>query len=151
MLFCSTTLLCIFAPTFYDPMKYLLILALSVITSCNLHHQYTKAENALDAGREFINALLQGDFDKASFYMLQDDENNKLLRQFGQKYRKQSAENKRQYQQAVINIFEVDEVTGKETIINYSNSYDKIGHKVKIVNVNGYWMVDFKYTFDGNL
>ena len=36
-------------------------------------------------------------------------------------------------------------------IINYSNSYDKIARKVKVIQRNGNWLVDFKYTFNGNL
>jgi hypothetical protein len=83
--------------------------------------------------------------------MVSSEKNNNLLKQFERKYNKRTPEEKKQYQQAVINIFEVDEITGKETIINYSNSYDKIGHKVRVLNIDGNWMVDFQYTFDGNL
>ena len=36
-------------------------------------------------------------------------------------------------------------------IINYHNSYDNIGRKVKVVKRNNIWLVDFKYTFNGNL
>jgi len=31
------------------------------------------AENSFDAGREFIDGTLKGDFQKASFYMLADE------------------------------------------------------------------------------
>ena len=36
-------------------------------------------------------------------------------------------------------------------IINYKNSYDNTGRKVKVILSNNEWLVDFKYTFDGNL
>ncbi len=109
------------------------------------------AENALDAGREFIDATLKGDFDKANFYMIQDAENKKLLQQYQTKYNAAPKETQFALNQSVINILEVADVTEKETIINYSNSFDKKAHKVKVILANGNWFVDLKYTFDGNL
>jgi hypothetical protein len=132
-------------------MKYLFFIAILAIASCSNQHQYAKAENAFDAGREFIDALLKGDFDKASFYMAADEQNKKLLEQYERKYNAQSSEIKKQYYQSVINILSVDDITEQETIINYSNSYDKKAHKVKVKFINGSWFIDFKFTFDGNL
>lgn len=132
-------------------MKYLLLLFIWLVVSCNHPNKYHKAENALDAGREFINALLKDDFKTAAFYILSDKENSRLLSEFEQKYNKQSAEAKKQYQQAVINIYEVVDITGVETIIQYSNSYDRIRHKLKVLKVHGDWLIDIKYTFDGSL
>ena len=133
-------------------MKYLILIASLLIVSCNSgKRQFTMAENALDAGREFIDATLKGDFDKADFYMLQDAENKKLLQQYQSKYKAEPTETQFAVKQSVINILEVADVTEKETIINYSNSFDKKTHKVKVILTNGNWFVDFKYTFDGNL
>jgi len=133
-------------------MKYLILIASIIIVSCNSgHRQFAKAENALDAGREFIDATLKGDFDKANFYMLLNEENKILLQQYQSKYNTQSKEEQFGLKQSVINILQVNDVTEKETIINYSNSFDKKVHKVKVINKNGDWFVDFKYTFDGNL
>jgi hypothetical protein len=36
------------------------------------HRNYSKAEDAQDAGREFIRASLDGNYDKAKFYLLKD-------------------------------------------------------------------------------
>jgi hypothetical protein len=132
-------------------MKYFFFIALLAIASCSNQHQYTKAENALDAGREFIDALLKGDFTKASFYMAADEQNKKLLEQYETKYNAQSSEIKKQYYQSVINILSVEDITERETTINYSNSYDKIAHKIKAKFINGTWFIDFKFTFDGSL
>lgn len=133
-------------------MKYLILIASLVIVSCNSgKRQFPKAENALDAGREFIDATLKGDFEKAGFYMLSDEENKKLLQQYQTKYNTQSKQDQFALKQSVINILEVNDVSEKETIINYSNSFNKVAHKIKVVNVNGNWLADFKYTFDGNL
>ena len=117
---------------------------------CNVK-KYTKAENPLDAGREFIDACLKGDFDKASYYMLQDDQNNSLLLQQKRNYDVKSNKEKDEYSNASIIIFEDDAVNDSTHVINYQNSYDKVGRKVKVIEHNDTWSVDFKYTFNGNL
>ncbi|MFP5042594.1 hypothetical protein [Parasediminibacterium sp. JCM 36343] len=134
-------------------MKYLtLCIAFLIISACgNPTSDYKDATNALDAGRGFIDACLKGDFIKAGFYMVQDEQNKKYLAQIETQYREKGREGRQQYREASINIAEVDEVTESMTIINYSNSYDKIGHKVKVMLQNGRWLVDFKYTFNPNL
>ncbi|MDE3144731.1 MAG: DUF4878 domain-containing protein [Bacteroidota bacterium] len=133
-------------------MKYLLLFTIILFISCSGGtHQFAKAENALDAGREFIDAILKGNFEKANFYMLNDEANKKLLLGYQTKYNLQSREEKLGLNQSEIIILQVEDVSDKETIINYSNSFDKIKHKIKVINKNGDWFVDFKYTFDGNL
>jgi hypothetical protein len=121
------------------------------VAACGANENYPPAENALDAGREFIDACLKGDFEKAKFYMLQDDVNKKYLQQIENDYRKKDREGRAQYRQASINVAEISDVTETETIINYSNSFDKIGRKVKIIKQENTWLVDLKYTFDPNL
>jgi hypothetical protein len=58
---------------------------------------------------------------------------------------------KKEYHDASITIFEDAVLNDTTHIINFQNSYDKIGRKVKVILHNESWLVDFKYTFDGNL
>lgn len=135
-------------------LKIQLIISLLVTTfcfSCTSEKTYSKAENAFDAGREFIDACLKGDFDKASFYMLQDDKNKDLLLQQKRNYNEKSDQEKEQYKESSIIINEDATINDSTHIINYKNSYDNVGRKVKVVLQNNTWLVDFKYTFDGNL
>lgn len=132
-------------------MKQLLLLILLFTASCKSSNSYENATSALDAGREFIDASLKGDFAKAYFYMLQDVENKKFLDKTETNYREKDRDGREQYRQASINIGKVTDITDKETIINYSNTYDKISYKLKVVFVNNKWVVDFKYTFNTNL
>ena len=127
-----------------------IVLLCCTFFSCGEKH-YTKAENALDAGREFIDGCLKGDFDQASYYMLQDDENKSLLLQQKRNYDAKSKEGKQQYNSASIIIYEDAAVNDSTHVINYQNSYDKVGRKVKVVLKNNTWLVDFKYTFNPNL
>jgi hypothetical protein len=134
-------------------MKYFLFcFSLLFFLSCNNHNvEYKEANSALDAGREFIDACLKGDFVKADYYMLQDDENKKYLQKIEREYREKDRDGRGQYREASINIAEIDNPKEEITIINYSNSYDKIGHKLKIIEKSNKWLVDFKYTFNPNL
>lgn len=118
---------------------------------CGSKNTYPKAENALDAGREFIDACLKGDFTKAQFYMLPDSINSNRLQIIEAEYRLKDRDNRSQYREASINISGVEEVTENEVIVQYQNSYDKIGKKVKVVKQDNAWLVDFKYTFNPNL
>ena len=132
------------------PLQVIIIFFCSFVFSCTEKH-YTKAENALDAGREFIDGCLKGDFDKASYYMLQDDENKSLLLQQKRNYNAKSKTDKQEYNNASIIIYEDATVNDSTHVINYQNSYDKVGRKVKVILKNDTWLVDFKYTFNPNL
>ncbi len=117
----------------------------------SLSNTYAEANNALDAGRYFIDACLKGDFEKAKYYMLPDADNQKQLQQLERAYREKDRDGRQQYREASINIAEIANLSETITIINYSNTYDKIGHKIKVVMQNNKWLVDFKYTFNPNL
>jgi hypothetical protein len=135
-------------------MKYLLfILACVLLFSCkNEDEEYKKAENALDAGREFIQHSLKGKFNTANRYMLQDEDNQFWLAKSIQIFNKYTEQEKAAFNKASININEVNDVTPDSvTIITFSNSYKKVPQKLKVVKYNGEWLVDFKYTFSGNL
>ena len=131
-------------------MKWLLLVCISsvLLFACN---SYTKAEDPLDAAREFIDACLKGDFDKANFYMLQDHENKAQLEKIKANYQARSTSEKRQYNDANIVILEDSAVNDTAEIINYKNSYDKIARKARVVQQDNTWLVDLKYTFNGNL
>ena len=130
---------------------FLLLFFLSLLALCGCSASYPKAENAFDAGREFIDASLKGDWDKAQFYMLRDETNNKRLEKMKDEYRNKSNDEKQQYYNASINILEEDTVSDSVHIINYKNSFDNIARKVKITDTSDGWLVDLSYTFIGNL
>jgi hypothetical protein len=135
-------------------MKYTLaLLCFVVLFSCkNKADEYHTPENALDAGREFISHSLKGKFNTARQYMMQDDENEYWLTKSSQNYNSYSEQEKTGYSNASINILEIDDVQQDSiTIIRYTNSFKNRPQKIKVVKHNGAWVVDFKYTFSGNL
>jgi hypothetical protein len=132
-------------------MQKIALLLLIFFVSCNNKNDYKKPENALEAGREFIDQSLKGHFNKAKKYMLLDDENIYWLNKVSTDYNKLSEQDKTGLSQSSININEVADVTDSVTVINYSNSYKKRSQKVRVIKQNGEWLVDFKYTFSDNL
>jgi hypothetical protein len=132
-------------------MQKLILAALVFLISCNDKSEYKKPENALEAGREFIDNSLKGRFNTAKKYMLADEENIYWLNKVSTDYNKLSEQDKAGLSQASININEVADVSDSVTVINYSNSFKKRSQNVKVVKHKGDWLVDFKYTFSGNL
>jgi hypothetical protein len=131
--------------------QFLQMLLLTILVSCNTTHQYPQAADALDAAREFIDASIKGDFEKANAYMLQDEKNKQLLKEEEEKYRAKTNAQQKQLSESSLQNISIEEVSAKETIVKFKNSIDKTGRKVKVISVNNTWLVDFKYSFNPNL
>lgn len=128
-------------------MKYLLLPVLALICwSCNQQDSYTKAEDAQDAGREFIRASLDGDLKKAKFYLLKDSANLDLLDTWKRKHYDQlSSDDRRQYRDAQIRPVTIEPVNDSLVNYVYTNSFKERDTTVlSVVKVNGEWLVDFK-------
>ena len=107
----------------------------------SLTHQ---AEDAQDAGREFIRASLDGNYEKATFYLLQDSTNQMLMGKWKKDYDQLDADSKNSYKEA--DILPIDVTTQNDSITTYtfSNSYKKDTTRIRIVRINGEWLVDLK-------
>ncbi|PZP46494.1 MAG: hypothetical protein DI598_12020 [Pseudopedobacter saltans] len=133
---------------------YRSIIALFLCVSlfaCKQDPPFEPAQDSMDAGRQFIDGCLKGEFKRASFYMLQDQANVEDLKKMQSAYEKKDADFRVQYRQASILIDHEEPISDSVRIIYYKNSFDKVAHKVKVINRNNNWLVDLKYTFDGNL
>lgn len=132
--------------------KAILLISFFFLTACGRNApQFNKAENPLDACREFIDGSLKGDFKRAKFYMINDSINTAALLKIEKDYFNKTGPEKAQFYDASIIINEDATINDTIHIINYRNSYDKIDRKIKVINRDDTWLVDFKYTFNGNL
>jgi len=124
-------------------MRKILLFTTILLTACGGKQQdYHKAENALDAGREFIGSCLQGDFAKAAFFLLPNEKNSQQLKEIEKAYREKDKEGRQQFRSASINIAGVTEVNDSTTIITYSNSFDKLPHTIQVLKQEDRWLVD---------
>lgn len=114
--------------------------------ACGGNSGYQKAEDAQDAGRQFIRASLDGNYEKAKFYLLKDDDNLTLLKKQQLNYQQLSAEDKRAFADANINPLEIQPVVADSIITyKYHNSFHpKDTTTIRIVKVNNEWLVDLK-------
>jgi hypothetical protein len=106
---------------------------------------YEKAEDAQDAGRQFIRATLDGEHDKAKFYLLHDTTNLLLLKQQESNYNKLSGKEKNQFRESSIRPIEIKPVNDSVTLYKYYNtSNNKDTTTLRIVRINADWVVDLK-------
>ncbi|HEX6333290.1 MAG TPA: hypothetical protein VFZ78_03625 [Flavisolibacter sp.] len=105
------------------------------------------SENDLDAARNFIRAALDRKWPEARRYMLQDSANVERLEKIEAFYINEDREERRGYREASITTHEARKVNDSVTIVHYSNSFKNEKDSLKVVRVNGRWLVDFKYTF----
>jgi hypothetical protein len=126
------------------------VLVTAFLWACNSPGKKAPA-TALDAGREFIRASLDGDFETAETLLLKDTQNLQLFDAYKQLYGKLPADKKRNFKEASYTINKFVEENDSTTLINYSNSYMNKPMEIKLVRMQKNWNVDFKYTYSGNL
>ena len=128
-----------------------LVLFAAVIFSCN---NQTKKEPVtdIDVANTFVRNLLDNDFNEAEKYLLKDETNSQIFERFKKQYSAKDKAILEKYKQADIIVNETSYVTDSVYIFNYSNSYSRTDKTIlKLVRINGKWLVDLKYTFSGNL
>lgn len=125
--------------------KNLLIPSLLVLLmACADEHSFKKAEDAQDAGREFIRASLDGNYEKAYFYLYADSVNRMLLTKWKQDYDRLPADQQQKYKDAEIMPINIQTVNDSTTRYTYTNSYMKDTTTIGIVRIDGEWLVDLK-------
>lgn len=137
-------------------MKILMPAALGlllVFCSCNNSQPApapAASESDLDAARNFIRAALDGKWSQARQFMINDSTNTVLMDMAENKYNQMSGEDQRSYREASIHLFDSRKLGDTATIIHYDNSFQNKKSGLKVVNRNGQWLVDLKYTFFAN-
>lgn len=120
------------------------------LTACNSDERQsssTTSDSDIDAARNFIQAALVGDFEKAKTFMVNDSLNHEGLNAIQRLNERLPKDEKEKYQVASIRIHEDRKVNDSTSIIYYSNSYRNKTDSLKVIKSNGEWLVDFKYIF----
>ncbi|MBC6493108.1 hypothetical protein ACFSQD_02955 [Flavihumibacter stibioxidans] len=118
--------------------------AIFTLLACSNESGFKPAEDAQDAGREFIRASLDGNMKKAEFYMLRDSVNQMIFDKWKTDfYNKLSAEERNKYQNANILPLNIENLNDSTVNYTYSNTYkNRDTTTVRIVRRNGSWLVD---------
>ena len=128
---------------------------IALLSSCS---QTNVPNTDIDVARAFINDILSNNFNEAEKLVLKDnanineDTNKQYFDLFKKQYESKSKEELENYRNADIIINEISTVSDSVSIVNYSTSFLRNkSNKLKMVRVNGQWLVDLKYTFSGNM
>lgn len=107
------------------------------------------SDSNIDAARNFIRAALDGKFKDARSYMIQDSVNMNYLEIAERSYQKSDGFTRNGYRSSSINIHEVKEpLPDSIAVVIYSNSYKNDHDTLKVIRINGQWLVDLKYLFE---
>lgn len=129
---------------------FLLITALSALLSCNNNDRQATtntSDSDIDAARNFIQAALVGDFDKAKKFMVLDSLNIEHLNAIERLNDRQTRQDKEKYQGASIRIHKDRKLNDSTSVVHYSNSYRNKIDSLKVIKTNDQWLVDFKFMF----
>mgnify|MGYP000965601519 CR=1 FL=1 len=105
----------------------------------------------VEVARAFVRNILDDKFDDAEKLLLKDQTNSELFNRFKRDYNSKKKDILNKYKEADIIVNEISYITDTICIFNYSNSYTRDPKKLKVVRVNGRWLIDFQYTFSGNM
>jgi len=121
---------------------------MSLLCACNNSEQSVsnQPENDLDAARTFIRNALDGKFEQAKQLMVKDSTNDQTMDVIERNYERMSEADRVGYRNASIQIHNTKTI-GDTTLVTYSNSYKNQNQNLKLVKLNGQWLVDLKYTF----
>jgi hypothetical protein len=124
--------------------KRILFPALLLAAACNDSHTFKKAEDATDAGRQFIRASLDGNAEKASAYLYTDSTNKMMFNKWKKDYDHMSPDEQQKYKDAEIRVIDIHPVNDSTATFTYTNSYKNDTTTIGIVRINGEWLVDLK-------
>jgi hypothetical protein len=120
------------------------------ISSCNNEKKSTNTD--IEVARVFIKDILESNFKDAETFVLKEETNQQFFELFKKEFESKSKSELESFKNADIIINEISPINDSVSIINYSNSFKKDkSNKLKMIRINGQWMVDLKYTFSGNL
>src|SRR5688572_9680565 len=124
-----------------------LLVCLSACNSDERQSNSTTSDSAVDAARNFIQAALVGDFERATNFMVNDSLNHEDLNAIQRLNERLSKEEKEKYQEASIRIHQDRKLNDSTRIIYYSNSFKNKQDSLKVIKTNNEWLVDFKFMF----
>jgi hypothetical protein len=128
--------------------KIAALILMAAAISCSSNKDYKKAEDAQDAGRQFIRASLDGDYKKARFYLLNDPSNQVLIDKQQANYQQLTEDQKYEYRNADIHPISIKSESDSITSYTYyQTSNVKDTTTIRIVHINGDWLVDLKSAF----
>lgn len=125
-----------------------LIFLLALSTACQQKETSSlTASNEVDAGRKFLRAALDGKFDIAKAYLLQDSLNLNYLDVAARGYERLSQADKENYRGASIIVHENKIENDSIALLIFSNSFKNDQDTLRILKQGDKWFVDLSYLY----
>ena len=123
-------------------MKSMPILLLALFIGCTTPTKgFPPAGSSIEAGRNYVEACLQGDFEKATAYAASNETMKLHTVNTEKNYRNLDKEGRSNFRQASIIIEGITDQDSLHTKMNYQYSLDKKPRQLEIEKTNGKWLV----------
>jgi hypothetical protein len=111
-----------------------------IFSGCNPN--YEEPETAIDAGRQYIQAIYQGNFKRANQLIGVDDSSKYYLDEVVEKdFRSRNSIQKEALSQSSIQIVQVKTINNEKTLLYFTNAYTKKEDSVRLEKINEKWVV----------
>jgi hypothetical protein len=111
-----------------------------IFSGCNPN--YEEPETAIDAGRQYIQAIYQGNFKRANQLIGVDDASKTYLEEIVEKdFRSRNSAQKERLSQSSIQIVQVKAVNEERTLLFFTNAYTNKEDSVRLEKINEKWVV----------
>ena len=123
-------------------MKSISIGLLAIFIGCSAPAKnFPPASSSIDAGRNYLEACLQGDFEKAVAYAASTETMKSHTANTEKNYRNLDKEGRSSFRQASIIILGITDEDSLHTRINFQYSLDKKPRQIEIEKRDGKWLV----------
>ncbi len=123
-------------------MKSISIGLLAIFIGCSAPAKnFPPASSSIDAGRNYLEACLQGDFEKAVAYAASTETMKSHTANTEKNYRNLDKEGRSNFRQASIIILGITDEDSLHTRINFQYSLDKKPRQIEIEKRDGKWLV----------
>jgi hypothetical protein len=102
---------------------------------------FPPASSSIEAGRNYVEACLQGDFEKATAYAATSETMKAQTATTEKTYRNLDKEGRSNFRQASIIIIDITDQDSLHTRMNFQYSLDKKPRQIEIEKTNGKWLV----------
>lgn len=115
---------------------------LTILMGCSTPTKnFPPAGSSIEAGRNYVEACLQGDFEKATAYAAPIQTMKSHTANTEKNYRTLDKEGRSNFRQASIIILGITDQDSLHTQMNYQYSLDKKPRQLEIEKTNGKWLV----------
>jgi hypothetical protein len=123
-------------------MKSISIGLLALFIGCSAPTKnFPPATTSIEAGRNYLEACLQGDFEKAVAYAATSETMKSQTATTEKNYRNLDKEGRSSFRQASIVILDITDEDSLHTRMNFQYSLDKKPRQIEIEKTNGKWLV----------